>query len=255
MVDWCTGGGAASKIVVSTLLVKFELIQKHNKPFVYTLTAHFSSSAASFMCWRTISSPLCAVVAFLLLLRCVFYQHWWWWWWSSSSVLGLCVRCACLLLLFSLFLCSAQCFSLSYLCCAHRLLRFFCVFLLHVEFVCFFRESCVASAFRPCTRFSPLPFRCALATALTHYCDRCGMVRIVARAQDSYLPNVLPTMSSSSSNSSQLLFWYWSFLSFHSNSYNIFIYGYALMPYDAILLFCRRTFYAVVIVWRMYEKW
>lgn len=117
IVDWCTGGGAASKIVVSTLLVKFELIQKHNQPFVYTLTAHFSSSAASFMCRRTISSLLCVVVVgFLLLLQCVFYQQWWWWWWwLLSSVLSLCLRCVCLLLLFSLFLCFARCFSFSHL--------------------------------------------------------------------------------------------------------------------------------------------
>lgn len=75
---------AKSQLVVSTLLVKFELIQKHNKLFVYTLTAHFSSSIRQFMCRRTISFSMMIVepsvfLALCLLLFCIvsfqFYVH------------------------------------------------------------------------------------------------------------------------------------------------------------------------------------
>lgn len=183
MVDWCTGGGAASKIVVSTLLVKFELIQKHNKPFVYTLTAHFSSSAASFMCRRTISFLLCVVVAaFLLLLRCVFYQQWWWW--SSSSVLSLCVRCVYVCYYYSLCFfvsrdVSLSRISLSLVLSSFASLFFLFSFCMSNSFASFERVASLRHFVRVCTRFSSLPFRYARATALTHYCGRCGIVRIV----------------------------------------------------------------------------
>lgn len=154
---------------MSTLLVKFELIQKHNKLFVYTLTTHFSSSAAS----------LCAGEPFLFFSLCFFLlsfrftnddRR------ESSVLVGLCVECVFVIIIIILYVSlfrTLLLFSFSLITC----------FFPSAYWIVASFKSCVASAFRPCVcaraRFS---LSLTAVECLFHWRSMCAQRHLVARA-------------------------------------------------------------------------